>query len=112
MPINILTTDDFRAKGFPEAAKFFAKKTSVTSEQFDALSAVNRGRAFRVMEVAKARLIQRARNVIHRGIREGWSLGQTQRAIYKIFQRTGLKRGAAPFTRGSMATLIRQNVAM
>lgn len=53
---------------------------------FDRLSAEAKQRAFRIVGVHKARLIQRARDVVHRAIRDGTPFDTVRRELLAIFK--------------------------
>ncbi|MEK6675557.1 MAG: phage minor head protein [Planctomycetota bacterium] len=94
MTVSLLTREDFTPKSFEEAARHFARKTPLTSEAFERLSNLNRARAFRIAGVDKLTLVQRARNLVRRGIREGTDYGKVQRQLLLLFDAEKLEAPA------------------
>jgi len=105
MPINLLTRDDFTPKPAAEAARIFGKKTPLTSEQFETLSKENKARAFRIARVHKARLIQRARDIVKKGIEDGTDYAIVRRKLLELFDTEGVPRPAL----ARLRTMFRQN---
>jgi SPP1 gp7 family putative phage head morphogenesis protein len=94
MPLNLLSEIDFTAMPAEEAAKHFAAKAAVTDEQFRRLSVQAQQRAFTIAKVHKARVIQRARDVVHKAIREGTEYRKVREALLAIFEEEDLPRPA------------------
>lgn len=90
MPLSVITKNDFIPRTAAQAAKKFAKKASLSSEAFDSLSNEARRQAFRIAGVHKVRLVQRARDVVHRAIRDGWGMDRVQRELLSLFDTKGI----------------------
>ena len=87
------------------AARFFAKKTPLSSAAFEKLSKENRARAFRIAGLHKVNLVQRARDVVHRGIRDGTPWPDIRRELAAIFE-----TGKVPTpSLARLRTMFRQN---
>ena len=106
MPINAITQDDFEPRTMDEAARHFAKKAALTDDVFQRLSAAAKQRAFRVATLHKAHLVQRARDIVHRAIRDGTPYGEVRRQLLTIFDTEGIPRPALHRLR----TVFQQNV--
>ena len=94
MPLNVLTKADFEPRPATEAGRRFAKKAALTSDVFDRLSNEAKQHAFRIAKVNNARLIQRARDIVHRAIRDGASFRDVRRQLVELFDTEGLARPA------------------
>jgi hypothetical protein len=99
MPINVLTDYDFRARPAAEAAAHFGKKVPLASEVFEKLSAPNRARAFRLAGVHNARVVQRVRDLVKRGIREGWSVREVRLLTERLLAGEGIPELSANYVR-------------
>ncbi len=104
--ISVLTKADFGHRTFDEAEKFFDRKTALTSEQFEALSKLNQARAFRIAGVHKARMIQRARDIVSRGARDGVKFARIRRQLLQLFDVSGLPKPSL----GHLQVVYRQNL--
>lgn len=89
MPIEVITEDDFEPMPASEAAKHFESRAAVSNEEFDRLSKAAKEKAFRILNVNKARLIQAARDTIKRAIESGSDYGETIRAISDMLAAEG-----------------------
>lgn len=94
MPLSILTRSDFRPQPAEQAARAFAKKAALTSDIFERLSDAARQHAFRLAGLHKASLVQHARNVVHRAIREGTSFAEVRRDLLARFETEGVPQTA------------------
>ena len=94
MPLTVLTKADFEPRPAAEAGKRFAGKAALTSEAFDRLSTAARQNAFRIAKVNNARLIQRARDIVHRAIRDGTEFRTVRQQLIELFDTEGLARPA------------------
>ena len=94
MAINVLTEHDFKPRRAEEAARLLRKKVALTSEQFDRLSAEQKANAFRIAKVNNARLVQRARDIVVRHVREGTPWPDVRRQLMALFGTEGLPRPA------------------
>jgi SPP1 gp7 family putative phage head morphogenesis protein len=92
MPISLLTAGDFVPMPASQAAKRFKDKAALTSDTFERLSKAARQRAFRIAGVHKVRVIQRARDVVHKAIREGTDFRTARDELLKIFEEEELPR--------------------
>jgi len=90
MPLSVITKSDFTPRTADQAAGAFARKAALTSEAFDKLSVEARQQAFRIAGVHKVRLVQRARDLVHRAIRDGWGMDRVQRELLKLFDTEGV----------------------
>ncbi len=90
MPISTLTKADFEPKSFEEAAEHFGKKAALTSEAFDRLTDEAKAHAFKVAGMHKARLIQRARDVVHKAIRDGTPFREVRLKLLALFDTDGV----------------------
>ncbi len=106
MTISVLTENDFTPQSFAEAERRFAKKAALTSDAFEKLSAANQARAFRIAGVNKAKLVQRARDIVKQAIDQGTDYADVRRQLLAIFDTDGLPRPALHRLR----TLFQQNV--
>lgn len=95
MPISVLTKSDFTPMTLATAAKRFGTKAALTSDAFERLSAEAKQRAFRIATVHKANLIQRARDVVHKAIRDGTSFQDVRRQLLALFDTEGVPRVSA-----------------
>jgi len=108
MPIGALAEADFQPRPHGEAARHFAKKVPLTSEMFDRLTTEQRGRAFRIAKLDNARLVQRARDLLERAVRDGTSFRDFRRSLLEAFGGEGvpapaLSRLRLAFRQNSMA---------
>ncbi len=87
-----LSVMDFKPKSHREAARFFAQKTPLPDAQFNNLSAENRARAFRLAGLHKVKLVQRARDVVHKAIADGTPYRDVRRQLLDLFDRAGIPR--------------------
>ncbi len=94
MPISLLTDDDFTPKPPAEAVAAFARKVAVPTRVFDELSTEAKQLAFRIAGVHKARLLQRARDVVKRAIRDGTPFAEVRRKLSAIFADEGVESPA------------------
>jgi SPP1 gp7 family putative phage head morphogenesis protein len=62
----------------------------LTSEEFDKLSEANRKTAFRISGLHNARVVQEARDLVHRAIRDGQSYTEIRKALMDLFRVKGL----------------------
>lgn len=85
LSISAVTAYDFQPRPATEAAAHFARKAAVTPEFFDRLSAEGKRRAFKVAGLHKVRLVQRARDIVHRAIRDGTDFGEVRRNLLALF---------------------------
>lgn len=92
--MNLLAEIDFTAMPAEKAAEHFARKAAVTDAQFAKLSRRAKQHAFTMARVHKARVIQRARDVVHKAIREGTDFRTARQALLKIFEDEELPRPA------------------
>ncbi len=105
MPISELTKADFTPRSFDEAAKRFAKKVPLSSDDFDRLQAANRSKAFRIFAVNKAQTVQRVRDMMEKAIRDGTSFADFRRQVAAMFEGQG---NASPAL-GRLKLAFRQN---
>lgn len=94
MSLNLLTKIDFKPRPANEAAKAFGRKTAVTSDVFEALSQRAKALAFRIAGVHKASLIQRARDIVKKAIRDGTPYADVRRKLLELFDTEGIPRPA------------------
>lgn len=94
MTVSLLSADDFKPKAATEAEASFGRKVAVPSEVFDRLSTEARQQAFRIAGVHKARLLQRARNLVKRAIRDGTPFPTVRRQLQALFADEGVKSPA------------------
>ena len=90
MTLAAVTKNDFRPKTAKQAERAFARKAALTSDLFDRLSVEAKQHAFRIAGVHKARLVQQARDVVHRAIRDGTSIHDVQIELLKLFATDGI----------------------
>ena len=106
MPLNALTKYDFTPKTLDEAGKAFGKKAALTSDLFERLSVEAKAHAFRIANVHKAGLIQRARDIVEKAIREGTPFPEVRRELLALFDTEGIPRPAL----ARLRTMFQQNV--
>ncbi len=94
MPINLLTESDFRPKPFTEAEGAFRKKAALTSDQFDLLKVEQRRRAFRIIDVNNAQLVQNIRDLLEKSIKDGETFPDFRRRVIALFDTEGIPRPA------------------
>lgn len=89
--ITQVSTTDFTPMPADEAARHFSRKVALPSDLFERLSTQARQRAFRIARVNNARVIQRARDVIARAVREATPWPQTRTQLIEAFTAEGLE---------------------
>ena len=94
MPLSVITQDDFKPRTADQAARHFARKAVLTSDQFDVLSNEARGHAFRISGVHKVNMVQRARSIIHKAILEGTPYADVQRLLLSLYDTEGVPRSS------------------
>lgn len=94
MPLNVITKDDFTPRTAEDAARHFGRKVALPSDAFERLTAEAKARAFRMAGVHKVRMVQRARDIVHNGIREGTPFPQIRRELLAVFDTEGIPRPA------------------
>lgn len=87
MTISALTEHDFTPRPANEAAAVFGRKTAVDAAFFDRLSADGKRRAFKIAGIHKVRLVQRARDIVERAIRDGTSFADVRRELARLFKK-------------------------
>ena len=92
MPLSVITKSDFEPKTADQAAKHFARKAALTSEAFERLSNEAKAHAFRIAGVHKINLVQRARDIVHAGIRDGAPFAEIRQALMTVFDTEGVPR--------------------
>jgi len=90
MPISVLAKHDFTPRPFTEAAEAFGRKVALPSDVFEQLPAAARRRAFRIAGVNRAAVIQRARRIIERAIRNGTPYARVRRELQQLFAKESL----------------------
>jgi SPP1 gp7 family putative phage head morphogenesis protein len=105
MSLTDLKERDFQPMTADAAAARFASKTVLTSDAFDALAKEAQANAFRIAKIHNLALLQEARDIIHRGIRDGLDYGQIRRALQAVFDRRGLPQPSM----GHLMTIWRRN---
>ena len=90
MPINVLSDVDFKPRTAVEARDALGRKIALTSDEFDRLTAEQRNQAFRIATVQNARLIQRAREILERGVEQGTSWTEIRRELMRLFDIEGI----------------------
>lgn len=94
MPLNVITKDDFTPRRAEDAARHFGRKVALPSDAFDRLTAEAKARAFRMAGVHKVRMVQRARDIVHKGIALGTPFPQIRRELLAVFDTEGIPRPA------------------
>ncbi len=92
MPFKLLSKHDFTPKPATEAAESFGRKIAVPSDVFDRISAEAKSKAFRIAGVHKARLVQRARDIVKKAIEEGTPFPDVRRALTALFAKEDIPR--------------------
>ena len=90
MTLAVLAKPDFKPRTADAAGRHFASKVALTSTAFDTLSNEAKGHAVRIAGVHKARLIQRARDAVHRGIRDGTPWPKLRAELLELFDTEGV----------------------
>lgn len=113
MAISLLGRLDFTPRTADEAAALFRARAALTEEEFDKLQKENKQRAFKLATVNKARLVQRAKNIVEKAISEGTGYDVVRRELLSIFDTAGLPRPALAQVRAMFRynTLHAYNVA-
>ena len=96
MTLSLLTESDFQPRSADDAAAHFGRKVPLTSEVFDRLSREAKSRAFRIAGVHKANLIQLARDIVKRAIRDGTPYPEVRSKLLALFDTKGVPRPALP----------------
>lgn len=92
--IQALTKRDFTPRTAAGAAEQLARKAALTGAGFDALSADAKQHAFTIAGLHKVSLVQRARNLVHNGIKDGLGWDEIQRLLLDIFDTADIPRPA------------------
>jgi SPP1 gp7 family putative phage head morphogenesis protein len=75
-----------------EAGKRFREKAALPSEAFDTLTAAAKARAFRIAGVHKVRLVQKARDIVHRAIRDGTPFPEVRAQLLELYDTAKIPR--------------------
>lgn len=94
MPVSAITKDDFTPRTAEDAARHFGRKVALPSEAFDRLTVEAKARAFRMAGVHNVRVVQRARDIVHKGIRDGTPFPEIRRQLLEVFDTQGIPRPA------------------
>jgi len=106
MPVNLVSTRDFRPRALGQLERTFKEKVPLTSDAFETLTREQRARAFRLVAVNKASLIERVQEEIGRALKHGSSLRDMQNKIQELFAEAGLESPAGNYLR----LMLRQNM--
>lgn len=106
MPASVLTDTDFGALPMGRAAKILKTKTTLPSALFDGLSREAKTRAFRIAGVSRLSLLEKVKNLLAKGQREGKSLSDLKNEIRQAFKAAGVK----PLQEWHLRTVVRQNM--
>lgn len=113
MSIALLTKSDFSPFTVEEARSVFASRAALSEAEFNKLTRENKQRAFKLVTVQRARLVQRAKTIIEKAIAEGTDFAEVRRELLAIFDTAGLPRPAESRVRAMFRynTLHSYNVA-
>lgn len=113
MTIAMLAKSDFRPYTVEEARTVFSARAELSETEFDKLAAENKQRAFKLVTVQRARLVQRAKDVMAKAIAEGTDFAEVRRELMDIFDTAKLPRPAESRVRAMFRynTLHSYNVA-
>lgn len=92
MPLKLLKEDDFTPKRFGAARDALAKRAAVTDDEFDALTAAAKARAFKIASVNHARVVQRIRDMLAKAADEGKTFAEIRDELLAVFDTKGIPR--------------------
>ncbi len=106
--LNDLTKADFRPRTAEQAARAFGRKVPLTSEAFEQLTAEAKQQAYRIAGLHKIHVVQYARDVVHRAIRDSLPFAQARRELLERLDVEGLPRIAIHRLRTMFCTNVQQ----
>lgn len=94
MTIALLGRTDFTPRPAEEARRVFEARAALSEAEFNALAKQNKQRAFKLVTVQRARLVQRAKDIVEKAIAEGTDFAEVRRQLLAIFDTANLPRPA------------------